>query len=357
MLSQPGIHTYHEIISQGDAWEATLGSVEAQFAEIEEWLFSLGTCPETLFTGCGSTYYLSLAAASLWRKLAALPARAFPASELWLFPEYTLPRPVRFDDKACKLLIAVSRSGETTETLRALEVYQKYSTGQALAVTCHPDKQLASQAGHCLSTRGAEEESVAQTRSFTSMFLLIQALAVLIAGKRELLAQLNSLPNLFTHLLDKYETLARGLAENPKYERFIFLGSAANYGLACEAMLKMKEMSLSPSEAFHFLEFRHGPKSIVAPGTLVIGLVDPTRHDQEGQVLAEMRALGAVVLAVADSSVGIAADFMMELRSGLDAAISRVLALPILQLLAYYRSMHKGLDPDHPTHLEPVVKL
>jgi glucosamine--fructose-6-phosphate aminotransferase (isomerizing) len=357
MKGQPGKHTYREITTQGSAWEATLGSLDTQLARLQDWSPSLVERPEILFTGCGSTYYLSLSAAALWRKLASLPARACPASELWLYPEYVLPHNAGLGQYDCSQLVAVSRSGETTETLRAMQVFRARSERPALAISCYPENQLANLAGFCLCARGAEEESVAQTRSFTSMFLLTQVLALSIAGRSDLLEKLKLLPVLFLSLLEKYETLVRGLAESTRFERFVFLGSAANYGLACEAMLKMKEMSLSPSEAFHFLEFRHGPKSVVAPGTLVIGLVDTEMREQEGQVLAEMRALGAGVLAITETGQGIPADFVVELRSGLDSAIDRVLALPPLQLLAYYRSLHNGLDPDHPAHLDSVVKL
>ena len=130
-----------------------------------------------------------------------------------------------------------------------------------------------------------------------------------------------------------------------------------NYGLACEAMLKTKEMSLTPSEAFHFMEFRHGPKSVVRPGTLIVGLIDEAARTQEGLLLAEMRSLGATILAISESENGVTADYQVSLRSGRDYLASRVLTLPLLQLMAYYRSVYKGLNPDRPTNLEAVVRL
>ena len=105
------------------------------------------------------------------------------------------------------------------------------------------------------------------------------------------------------------------------------------------------------------MEFRHGPKSVVTPGTLIVGLVSETAREQEALVLAEMRDLGATTLAIAELGAGISADYLVQLRSGLDDLANRILVLPVLQLMAYYRALSRGLDPDRPTNLDAVVKL
>lgn len=353
-MHSPESHTYREIMSQGQTWRAVLESLPVQIEAVSSWAkhpasMSSGS-EEVLVIGCGSTYYLSLSAAAFWRRLVRQPARALPASEIWLFPEFCLlQQPSR--------LLVISRSGETTETLKALEVFRSRSLGESLAITCYPQSSLARLADRCLAVTAAQEQSVAQTRSFSSMFLLAQAVACHLGGRLDLLDQLAALSSLFDSLVEKYEALARQLAEDLRLERVVFLGSGMNYGLACEAMLKMKEMSLTPSEAFHFMEFRHGPKSVVGPGTLIIGLISASARQAEAQVLSEMRTLGATILAVAESGSDLAADYCIELNSGLDDLANRILVLPALQLLGYYRALEKGLDPDHPTNLEAVVRL
>jgi glucosamine--fructose-6-phosphate aminotransferase (isomerizing) len=343
-----GAHTYREIRSQGEVWQATLAGLAAQAGP----LANLWQQPadEVIFTGCGSTYYLALAAAATWQALTGQRARGVPASELWLFPDLVLARPET-------RVVAVSRSGETTETLRALETVAARGLRQVLAVTVYGERELARRAPHALVTTGAEEESVAQTRSFSSMLLLAQAAAALAAGNEPALAALRQLPAFFDPLVGRYEALSRQLAEDMRLERFIFLGSGAYYGIANEAMLKMKEMSLSPSEAFHFLEFRHGPKSVVAPGTLLVGLVSDTAYEQELKVLAEMRDLGATVLALVDAGRDVPADHVVVTGTGLPELARAALLLPVLQLLAYYRSYAKGLNPDRPNNLDAVVRL
>jgi glucosamine--fructose-6-phosphate aminotransferase (isomerizing) len=163
-----------------------------------------------------------------------------------------------------------------------------------------------------------------------------------------------------SEMIRKYESLAKALGDNGALSRFFFLGSGPCYGLACEAMLKMKEMSLSYSEAYHILEFRHGPMSMVGNDSLVIGLLSGNHIDHQLGVLRDVRALGAVILAVAEkdtAEISKVADFVIALDSGLPPVWRAPLYLPVLQLMAYYRAIAKGLDPDHPTHLQAVVRL
>ncbi len=347
MNLQPGHHTYREIIGQSDAWSATLDAAGARADNLRAWLDQPWN--EVVFTGCGSTHYLSLSAAATWQALTGHRARGAPASELWLHSNSFLPR-------AQSLLVAVSRSAETTETLQAVDMYRQQGDN-VLAVTCYPDRPLTEVATEVLIARHAEEKSIAQTRSFTSMLLLIQFAAGLSSGQNDYLDQLRALPSLGNCIVETHEALAQQVGEDSGIERFVFLGSGANYGLACEAMLKMKEMSLAPSEAFHFLEFRHGPKSVIGPDMLIVGLVSEAAREHETSVLAEMRDLGARVLAIAESPAGLPADDVVVLDSGLDDLARGPLVMPVLQLMAYYRAMSRGLDPDHPTNLDAVVRL
>ena len=163
------------------------------------------------------------------------------------------------------------------------------------------------------------------------------------------------LPAFCRHLLERYGDLARSLAENGAIKKFFFLGSDALYGIACEAMLKMKEMSLSYSEAYHTLEFRHGPMSMVGADSLVIGLISPEAAEQEIRVLDEMAGMGATVLAVAQTHIE--NHEYVRLPADLPGWCMPVLYLPVLQLLAYHRALFNGCDPDNPRQLSAVVSL
>jgi len=159
------------------------------------------------------------------------------------------------------------------------------------------------------------------------------------------------LPEVGHSLIDKYEPYAKSIGENLNFDRFYFLGSGIRYGLACEVNLKMKEMTLTHSEPFHFLEFRHGPMSMVNRNAVVVGMLSDTNRVHEAKVLSEMKKLGGTVAALGESD----ADVCFE--SGIPESVRGVLYLPVLQLMAFHRSLAKGLNPDSPTNLTSVVKL
>jgi glucosamine--fructose-6-phosphate aminotransferase (isomerizing) len=336
--------TYNEIITQPDAWKQALQMVKARSKALRD-LWSRGDHAQVLFTGCGSTYYLALAAAALFQELLGVPARGVPAGELLMYPATAYPRNAR------TLLIALSRSAATTETVQAAKAFRQSRGGEVIVVTNYGDRPLAALGTETVAIPAGQERSVAQTRSFASMYVATTVIAATLAGRDDLLAAMERLPELGRQLIARCEDLARSLGSDLGLDRFYFLGSGPRYGLACETNLKMKEMTLTHSEPFHFLEFRHGPKSMAGPSTLVIGLFSDANRAPEAAVLDEMRALNARVLSLGESEADVA------FNSGLPEAVRNVLYLPPLQLMAYYRAMAKGLNPDRPQHLDAVVKL
>ena len=346
-----GEDTWQEIFSQPKVWKATLETSAADRAALEGFLDQSGF-DHILVVGCGSTHYLAQSAAATIAHRAGIPAHALPASELWLFPAaFALDR---------TLLLAVSRSGTTTETLWALDRFREVGGGPVLAVTCYPESPLAQRADFVLVAPDAQEHSVAQTRSFTSMLLLIQALAATLAEDEGMLERLLRLPDALEDLVERVGDLPQRLGEDRDIERLFFLGGGPLYGLASEAMLKTKEMSLSYAEAYYPLEFRHGPMSMVDEHTLVVGFLSDTGLAQEVRVLKDMQRLGGRTLALVEDAAALSGwrdDHAVELRSGLDEWERGPLYLPVIQRLAYHRAVSKGLDPDRPNNLTAVVEL
>jgi glutamine---fructose-6-phosphate transaminase (isomerizing) len=343
-----GEHTLAEISSQPAAWADALRAFAARQAELKRAWRSLNAS-QVAFAGCGSTYYLSQSAAWLLQGLTGVPACAYPSSEIVLFGSQVLTRP------AHTLLVTISRSGTTTETLLAVERFRRLGGRAVWSITCDGDSPLANAASLVLPAEGGQEQSVAQTRSFASMLVLAQAMAATLAG--EDISPVDSLPDLGSRLLEQTTPIAQQLGSDPEIDSFCFLGSGPQYGIANEAMLKMKEMSLSRSEAFHFLEFRHGPKSIVNERALIVGLLSQPAHAHEEQILDEMSALGGRTLALAPLPGTDGGTRRIQLPHQLPVWATPVLYLPPLQLLAYYRAVGKGLDPDRPRNLESVVFL
>ena len=330
--------TYREIKSQTEAWAQALELAKAVS------LPDAAQYEQVIFTGCGSTYYLSLAAAALYQELTGRVARAVPASELLLNPQIVV------QDNISQLLVAISRSGTTTETVRAVEKFKAGKHGNVVAISNY-NEALSHLADVKIVIDKGQEESMAQTRSFASMFVAVSVFCARMAGQDDLLEPMNKLPQAGDWLIDKYESFAKELGENLDFDRFYFLGSGIRYGLACEANLKMKEMTLTNSEPFHFLEFRHGPMSMVNGNTVVVGMLSDANRFHEARVLAEMKMLGAAVAVLGES------DADVELESQVPESVRGVLYLPVLQLMAFHRAVAKGLNPDRPNNLTAVVKL
>jgi glutamine---fructose-6-phosphate transaminase (isomerizing) len=343
-MSTRGQHTLAEIMSQPEAWSATLETLRAERDALRE-LFGRGRYDLTLFTGCGSPYYLALSAAALLQELGGASARAVPASELWLSPRAALPAAGR------TLLVALSRSGETTEVIRAVESFRAAGRGAVATFTSYPDRPLNRLGDYHLTLPAGQEQSLAQTRAFTTLSLAAIGCGALWSGRDDLFDSLGQLPGRCRELLGNHAPLARALGWDGEIDRFYFLGSGPRYGLAAELSLKMKEMSLSHSEPFHFLEFRHGPKSMATKGALVVGLVSEANRRHELAVLADMRAQGARTLALGPEGTDV------TFGDGLEEIAVGPLYLPLCQLLAYERALHNGQDPDLPANLSAVVTL
>ena len=347
-----GHFTHQEILSQPQAWSAALTVLNESRRDLLA-LQPARRYSQIIYTGCGSTYYLSLAAAALTQELTGFPARAFPASELWLSPRSSYA-----DGRT--LLVAVSRSGETTETLRACDAFLASERGDLLTLSCYDDMPLAKMGTVNLVLPSGQEQSVAQTRAFSTLYLATTVIATMWARRLDLSDSFARLPEAGTRLLKNYAPLAAGLGCDTTIDRFYWLGSGARHGLACELSLKMKEMSLSHSEPFHFMEFRHGPQSMVTPSALTIGLRSTVNGQKEAAVLEDVRALGGRVLDIAEAGPTTSprgTHWEVRFGSGLDEAIRNVLYLPIGQMIAFERSISKNLNPDRPNNLDSVVKL
>ena len=335
-------HTYKEIKSQTNAWTQALDIVNASA------LPKAGDYDQVLFTGCGSTYYLSLAASALYQELTGRAARAVPGSELLLNTQTVVSRIGNPTYKT--LLVAISRSGTTTETVKAVEKFKKENRGDVIVITNY-DEVLSRLADVNIVIDKGQEESVAQTRSFASMYVAATAMCARMAGRNDLVEAMKGLPVIGNSLIGNYESFAKEIGGNLNFDSFYFLGGGIRHGLACEANLKMKEMTLTHSEPFHFLEFRHGPMSMVNEKAVVVGLLSDVNRVHEAKVLSEMKMLGGRVTSLGESEADV------SFKSQIPEQVRGVLYLPVLQLIAFYRSVAKGLNPDRPANLTAVVKL
>lgn len=342
-MQTPGQYTLSEIYSQPEAWQETLHQMRSEQNSFQAVLDT--GFDQIIFTGCGSTYYTALAAAAFLRHLTGMPATGLPASELWLNPGGHYPRSGKI------LLIPISRSGETSETIQACKAFQAAGRGKVLTLSCYPGSTLSQTGDWNLVLPAGQEESWAQTRAFSCLYIAAMYFSCLAGQAENLLSEMGRLPGLGAHLLECCTPVVEELGRDRSIDRVYFLGSGLLHGLACELSMKMKEMSLTHCEPFHFLEFRHGPKTMAGRGSLVVGLVSASNTPYEHAVAEDVRAIGGQVLLIGENEVG------LDLQSNLPELLRGPLYLPSGQLLAYHHARAKSLNPDRPSNLLPVVKL
>lgn len=343
-MPQLGMHTWNELCSQPQAWRDALTVLKQQYTQIKTHR-AMTQATHVIWSGCGSPYYLAVAMSKLQQQRSDIPTYAIPASEIWNNPEASIPR------HGTPTLILLSRSGSTTELLKAAAQFRTSSPqGCIITISCFAERPLSLLGDINIVLPSGQEQSIAQTRAFS--VLHVGALALLWALTSGEITDLDGISAVGETVMAKYQNHCVAIGANPAYDQFFFLGSGYRYGLACEASLKMKEMSLTVSEPFHHMEFRHGPQAMVTPKTLVVGIGSVRTNDQEEAVLKDMRALGGHTL-----SIGPNATSDMQWDATLPEECNGLIALPLLQSIAYSRATSRGLDPDNPHNLNAVVVL
>jgi len=351
--SPNGSYTLVEILSQPLCWRNVLGDLEQkstlrtlgqEFAKLKEWLF----------IGCGSSYYVAQSAAATMTALTGNRAQALAASELLLFPELTLAGREDF------LPVLISRSGRTSEVLRAAELLRARGI-KTLGISCAPGQALEKLVSKAIVIPAADEQSTVMTRSFSSMLLTLQALAATVAGRFDFVdAQRTSVTNAAEVLLATLPQRASTFVNEHDFEDYVALGQGPLFGIACETALKLTEMSVSYAQSFHTLEFRHGPKSIVSERTLLVFLLSESGYAAELEVLEEVKSLGGVTLVITNRTeerARKAADLLVELNTGAPEVARLPLYVLAGQLMGLYTGLESGLDPDNPRNLSRVVVL
>ena len=345
--------TRSEILSQPGCWEECFKVLDAS-GQLEQAAKLDAEDAEYVFIGCGSSYYISQAAAASWELITGRRAWAVPASEVLLFPDLVLSGPAK-----CQPVL-VSRSGHSSEVVRAAQYLERSRNIRTLAISCstgHPLEELSAFTIHLLP---ADEKSVVMTRSFTSMLLGLQSLAAHVAHRREIADGLRRLPAGVQPVLDSVNPRIHEFVRTRSFADYVFLGQGPFFGIASEGQLKIKEMSCSYAQVFHTLEFRHGPKAIVGPETLLTFLLSETGYAAERELLEEMKALGGTTLVItneADAVVRRNADFLVELKLEVPECARLAAYLVTCQLLGLYTGLKKGYDIDRPRNLSRAVIL
>ncbi|MEM3702878.1 MAG: glutamine--fructose-6-phosphate transaminase (isomerizing) [Candidatus Bathyarchaeia archaeon] len=317
---------------------------------------------EVFLVACGTSYHACLAASYMFSKLAFLATYPVIASE---FIEQH-GKSVNIDST----ILAVSQSGETADTLAAVNVARQRAA-TVLGLTNVIGSTLTRVSRVYISQQSGPEIGVAATKTFTSQLSVLAQLALRLAKKRGKVSQdemdfieakLKRLPDIVETILVTQEEKIKDIAK--KYrdaEVFFFLGRGISTATAYEGRLKLMEIAYVPAIAFPAGESKHGPISLVEQGFPVVFICpkDDTHKTVIGNVM-EMKARGASIIAVIeedDEDVKRLADDYVEVPRGVPDILSPIPFVVPLQLLAYYMAVEKGYNPDMPRNLAKSVTV
>ena len=308
---------------------------------------------------CGSAWHVGMAAQYVLEDLAQVPVRVELASEF----RY---RKMPLNKNA--LVIVVSQSGETADTLAALRMAKEKGL-DTMAVVNVVGSSIAREADKVFYTLAGPEISVATTKAYSAQIAAMYCVAVQFAKDRGTIDEekyryyiheLLTLPEKIDKILEDKERIQWFAAKQANAHDVFFVGRGIDYAVCLEGSLKLKEISYIHSEAYAAGELKHGTISLIEPGTLVIGVLTQSElHEKTVSNMLECKSRGAYLMgltAYGNYSVEDQVDFTVYVPK-VDEHFMGSLAVVPLQLLGYYVSVAKGLDVDKPRNLAKSVTV
>lgn len=303
---------------------------------------------------CGTAMHAGLIGKHLIEKLCRIPVNVCVASE------YMYSMPI-VNDRT--LVICVSQSGETIDTLEALKYAQSNGAG-SLAIVNVKASSIAMQADNVIYTNAGPEIAVASTKAYTTQVAVFYLIAAKIAYLRGILSkddvkdfinELKKVPGAVENVIDRREEMHRLSSSLLTAEHTFMIGRGLDYPALLEASLKLKEISYIHSEAFASGELKHGTIALITSKTPVIALItQKTLASKQQSNIREVQSRGARVITIATHGISDNIDFALPTLKDDFNIIPAVVAM---QLLAYYVSADKGLDVDKPRNLAKVVTV
>ena len=307
---------------------------------------------------CGTSYHAAMMAKYAIERWTRLPVEIDIASEF------------RYRDPvldARSLVIGISQSGETIDTLAAIR-YAKAQGANVIGVSNVVESALARESDAVLYTRAGPEIGVAATKTFTTQLVAMQLLGLYLAqvrgtlspGAVELLVNdLLRLPEQIEDVLLLSDEIEALTSEWSDVRDYFFMGRSGDFPVAMEGALKLKEIAYVRAEGYAAGEMKHGPIALIEQGVVVVGVATDS-HVRAKTIsnMEEMKARGATIVLVAEDGddVGEVADHVIRVPSGPDLLCTVTAVVP-LQLLSYHIATAKGLDVDKPRNLAKTVTV
>jgi len=332
--------TLSEIYNQAASCLRTVELAQERSRVFQQFL-PLDAFTDIIITGCGSSHHLALCASFAWSEMLARPVAAIASSELAHFPDHYLAH------NAKPLVLAISRSGDTTEVKLAVERLRRDYDTRSLAITTEGN-EVAKVCDAGIVFDECLERSVVMTQAFTCILVGLYLLVDGAAGA-ERASEIEDIPRLINAALRSTENVVRPVAEDLDIGRFFFLGSGPMKGLADECALKLTEMALETAFSYRTLEFRHGPKATLNSTDQILIFPVEAERPHLATLIAEINSTGARVLVADASRLAFGNSPFESFRPSVYAHVG--------QLLAYWRAAARNLNPDAPRHLARTVLL
>ncbi|WP_175716951.1 glutamine--fructose-6-phosphate transaminase (isomerizing) [Burkholderia anthina] len=353
-----------EIFEQPKAIASTIDGIDtvspALFGANESARALLPKAKSVLLLGCGTSYYAGLTAKYWLESIAGIPAQVEIASEFRYRDTVPDPR---------TLVVGISQSGETADTIGAIERARGMGQDLSMAICNVATSTIARTAPLCFLTRAGIELGVASTKAFTTQLVALFLLTLTLAQQRGRLdaaqvaahlKQLRELPDRIGHALALETQIMGWAAKFARTENALFLGRGIHYPIALEGALKLKEVSYIHAEGYPAGELKHGPLALVTSAMPVVTIAPDDRLFLKLKSnMAEVRARGGRLYVLAGHHLEIDADrdtHLIRVRESGDALSPIVNVIP-LQLLAYHVGRARGADVDKPRNLAKSVTV
>ncbi|MBW4687127.1 MAG: glutamine--fructose-6-phosphate transaminase (isomerizing) [Komarekiella atlantica HA4396-MV6] len=317
---------------------------------------------------CGTSWHAALVGKYLIEQLAGISTQVHYASEYRYAPSPLTPN---------TLIIGVTQSGETADTLAALAMEKERRQGKEpkyqarmLGITNRPESSLGQMVSHIINTLAGIEIGVAATKTFTAQLMAFYALALDLAYRRQTVSPesleniidgLRQIPKDIEATLESQESLTEQLAhEFAETTDFIFVGRGINFPIALEGALKLKEISYIHAEGYPAGEMKHGPIALLDAKVPVVAIAIPGNvYEKVISNAQEAKARDSRLIGVTPVNDGEAAEIFNDLLpiSNVDELLSPILTVVPLQLLAYHIAARRGLDVDQPRNLAKSVTV
>ncbi len=319
----------------------------------------LGGLERVYIVACGSAYHVGMVGKYVLEDLARVPV------EVDLASEFRYRNPILMENS---LVIVVSQSGETADSLAALRLAKEKGV-PVLGVVNVVGSSIARESDYVLYTYAGPEISVATTKAYSTQLIAMYLLAIqtayvkaLISEERygELIAELGRLPEKIQKTLDDKERIQWFASKYANAKDIFFIGRGIDYAISMEGSLKMKEISYIHSEAYAAGELKHGTISLVEDGTLVVGVAtQKALFEKTVSNMVEVKSRGAYLMGLTlygNYNIEDHADFSVYVPKT-EQYFTTSLAIVPLQLMGYYVSVAKGLDVDKPRNLAKSVTV